>query len=238
MNKVRRAIIMAAGYGSRMKPLTLTTPKPLIKVNGIPMIESVINALHDNSINEIYIVVGYLKEKFVYLTQKFDSIRLIENPYYQKYNNISSLYVAREYLEDVIILDGDQIINNSKILKPEFGFSGYNCVKINQPSDEWVMQVDKNKIVTKCFRDGSNSGYQLYSISRWSSEDGHRLKKLLEIEFSKGNTNIYWDDIAMFCYPEQFKLGIYEMQSSDVLELDNIQQLAQVDSSYQKYLGD
>ena len=73
---VKRAIIMAAGEGQRMRPLTLETPKPLIKVNGVRMIESVINSLHSNGIYEIYVVVGYLKEKFAFLESEFD-VRLI-----------------------------------------------------------------------------------------------------------------------------------------------------------------
>ena len=142
MHTVKRAIIMAAGKGTRMRPVTLTTPKPLVKINGRRMIDTVIEALHKNGITEIYIVVGYLKEQFAVLTKEYNNITLIENPYYDTCNNISSLYVARNFIEDSIILDGDQIIYNEEILTPEFERSGYNAVWTDGETDEWLMTVE------------------------------------------------------------------------------------------------
>lgn len=236
MYKIERAIIMSAGFGNRMKPVTLETPKPLVKVNGIRMIETVIEALHQNNIYEIYIVVGYLKEKFRFL-EKIDGIQLIENPYYDVCNNISSLYVAREHIKNTIILDGDQIIYNPAILSKEFDRSGYNAVWVDQDTNEWLMTV-KNGIVQSCSRNGGKCGWQLYSVSRWNEEDGKKLKRHLEIEFEKNkNTQIYWDDIAMFCYPEEYQLGIKEMKTDDIIEIDNLEELIEIDKSYEKYLG-
>ena len=232
MHTVKRAIIMAAGKGTRMRPVTLTTPKPLVKINGRRMIDTVIEALHKNGITEIYIVVGYLKEQFAVLTKEYNNITLIENPYYDTCNNISSLYVARNFIEDSIILDGDQIIYNEEILTPEFERSGYNAVWTDGETDEWLMTVE-NGIVTSCSRTGGKNGWQLYSISRWSEEDGKKLKKHLELEFKEKNTRqIYWDDVAMFCHAEEYKLGISPMKSSDVIEIDNLDELIALDPSY------
>ena len=236
MHTVKRAIIMAAGFGSRMQPVTLTTPKPLVKVNGMRMIDTVIQGLHHNGIQEIYIVAGYLKEQFYALETQYPGVKIIENPYYDTCNNISSLYVAREHLEDVMILDGDQIIYNDKILDPSFERSGYNCVWTDSQTDEWLMTV-KDGVVTSCSRTGGIGGWQLYSISRWSVEDGRKLRQHLEIEFEQNkNRQIYWDDIAMFCYPEEYCLGIYPMKKDDIIEIDNLSELAALDASYQQYM--
>lgn len=139
MNFAKRAIIMAAGLGSRLNPITQQTPKPLIRVNGIRMIDTVIRALHNNGIREIHIVVGYLRDQFQILEKEYEGIHLIENPFYATCNNISSLYVAREYIENAIIVDGDQIVFNEAILAPEFDKSGYNAIWTENGTDEWLM---------------------------------------------------------------------------------------------------
>lgn len=223
---------MAAGLGKRLHPITLHTPKPLIKVNGVRMIDNIIRNLHMNNITEIYVVTGYLKEQFACLEKEHPGLKIVYNPYYDNCNNISSLYVVREHLEDVIILDGDQIIYNPNILSPLFERSGYNCIRVREHTDEWVLSV-KRGIVQSCSRTGGEKGWQLFSVSRWTAEDGRRLKQHLEIEFEKKrNRQIFWDDIALFCYPDQYHLGIYEMQAGDIIEIDNLEELQAIDTQY------
>lgn len=230
-NTVERAIIMAAGKGERLRPVTLTTPKPLVAVNGVRMIDSVIRGLHENDITEIYVVTGYLKERFDTLPMQYPGVRLIENPLYESWNNIASLYAARHYLSNCMILDGDQMIYRPEVLDKHFQLSGYNAVWTEEETAEWLLDVEDGH-VRGCSRTGGSHGWQLYSVSRWTDQDGQRLRGHLEAEFERGNKDIYWDDVALFCYPEHYDLGIFEMKKGDVVEIDNFNELIQLDPSY------
>ena len=227
---------MAAGKGERMHPVTLQTPKPLVQVNGVRMIDTVIRALHQNGVTEIYVVVGWLKEQFLPMEREYPGLKLIENPWFETCNNISSLYAAREHIGDAIILDGDQIIYDSTILAPQFERSGYNVVWQPDETREWMLTVE-NGVITSCSRTGGKNAWQLYSISRWSREDGEMLRRHLELEFEeKQNRQIYWDDVALFCHPEDYKLGVREMQSGALIEIDDLQELAALDAAYAPFL--
>lgn len=231
---VKRAIIMAAGIGKRMQPLTFQTPKPLVKVNGVRMIDTVVDGLRKNGIQEIYVVVGHLKEQF-YVWGKNKGVEIIENPYYDTCNNMTSLYVAREHLVDCFILDGDQIIYNPSILDPHFTLSGYNAVWSEGETSEWLMEV-QDGVVKSCSTTGGSHGWQLYSISRWTAEDGAKMRSHLEHEFEAGNRQIYWDNIPMTLYFSEYKLGIREMHKSDIIEIDGLDELVAIDHSYHMFL--
>ena len=233
MNQAKRAIIMAAGLGNRMRPITDTVPKPLVQVQGHRMIDTILSALHQNGIWEIYVVVGHLKETFAALPAENPGLTLIENPDYLTCNNISSLYYSRAHLEDVVILDGDQLIQDPEILNPRFERSGYCCIWRDGPTEEWVLTLDQNELVTKCSRTGGDHGWELHSVSFWSREDGERLRRQLEEEYiEKKNTEIYWDDVALFCHPEDYQLGIRPIAPESLQEIDSVEELCAIDPTY------
>ena len=153
MPRVERAVIMAAGRGERLRPVTDRIPKPLIPVRGKRMIETILDALRINGIREVYIVTGYRAEDFEALKADYPEIRLIRNPDYARCNNISSLYAAREHLANAMILDGDQIIRNPAVLSPCFSRSGYSAVWTEAETREWLMTV-RDGIVAGCSRTG------------------------------------------------------------------------------------
>lgn len=228
---IKRAIIMAAGQGTRLRPLTDTTPKPLISLNNKPMIESIIESLLKNNITEIYIVIGYLKEHFYYLQTKYPQIKLIVNQYYATCNNISSLYTSKNYLSDVVIIDGDQIINNENILDRNCLISGYCCTWTELYTKEWLLHVIDYK-VKSCNIDGGKDGWRLYGVSFWDRTQGKILHDCLIHEFDiKRNRNIYWDDVWRLNL-DKFSLGIRKIAPNDIYEIDTIDELIAIDSSY------
>ena len=96
--RAKRAVFIAAGFGSRLVPITFNTPKPLVRVHGVRIIDHLIDACLEAGINEIFIVRGYLAEQFDQLLYKYPMIKFLENPVYNEANNISSSMIARYIL--------------------------------------------------------------------------------------------------------------------------------------------
>lgn len=233
METVKRAIIVAAGEGKRLRPVTLQTPKPLVRVNGTRMIDTSINALKENGIHEIYIVTGYKKEMFHAAFADDPDITVIDNPYYDQGNNITSLYMVRDYLPGAFVMDGDLIIRNREILNPVFERSGYAGTWESE-TDEWAMKVENGRVVS-CDPDGGVNAYRLWSISMWSEEDGRKLAELIRYYFEKKDWSIYWDNVPMLLHLKDFDLGIRQIRNDDIMEIDTLEELAQIDPEYSGY---
>ena len=180
-------------------------------------------------------MTGYKAEQFASLPEQYPGLHLISNPLYASCHTISSLYAARDHLEDCLIIDGDQRVYNPKALSPYFTHSGYQVTWQEEKLNDWIFKTGEDDIIQSCIRSGAGHGWEFHPISRWTAEDGRKLSRHLEIEFEKGNTQIYWEDVPVFCYPQEYTLGIRRMEKEDIIEIDTMEELIALDPAYRNW---
>lgn len=134
--RVKRAIILAAGFGSRLVPITLNTPKPLIRIKGERIIDSLLDALLSAEIEEIYVVRGYLGEQFDQLLYKYPMIKFIENPAFNEANNIVSMIQAGDLVKNAYIFEGDLLLKNPKLIQKYQYNTNYLGIPVER-TDDW-----------------------------------------------------------------------------------------------------
>lgn len=218
-----RAIILAAGMGTRLRPLTLTTPKALTVVNGKPLLERQIEYLREKGIEEIIVVTGYLKEKFEYLKEKY-GVKLIFNDKYNVYNNIYTMYLVKEYLGDSYVLDADVYLNRN-FFKSEMSSSTYFAAYREKFENEWKIKFDLENKIKSIDIIEKGSGYILSGVSYWSKDDSKIIIKKLEEIVSRYNfTDYYWDDIIRLNI-DKFNIEIEKLKDEDIYEIDSIEEL-------------
>lgn len=222
-----RAILLAAGMGTRLRPLTLETPKSLIEINGKPLLERQVEFLKEKGINEIIVVTGYLNEKFEYLKEKY-GVKLVFNDKYDIYNNIYSMYLVREYLADSYVIDADVYINRNFIVT-DINKSTYFSAYKRNVKNEWKLCFDENKKVND-IEIINGDGFILCGVSYWSKNDGILIKDRIEEALKTGDfTNLYWDDIVKNNLKD-LDVRIEEINDDDIYEIDNIEELNMVKS--------
>lgn len=228
--RVKRAIFLAAGFGSRLVPLTLNTPKPLIKVHGKRMIETLLDAVVEAGIEEIIIVRGYLGEQFEVLLHKYPNIKFVDNALYNEANNISSAYMVKGLLENAYVLESDLVLSNPKLIRKYEYSSNFLGIPAER-TDDWCVEVKKDVIVNE--KIGGVNCYQMIGISYYDAIDGKKLSKDIEDIFtSPGGREKYWEQVQLVERKENYKIGIRECQPEDIIEIDTFNELKQIDKIY------
>ena len=195
--KVDCALIMAAGFGSRFVPLSFEKPKGLLEVLGEPMVERQIRQLKEAGIDDIAIVVGYMKEKFEYLTDKF-GVKLIYNPDYASRNNIGSIEYAYDYLygRNAYILSSDNWIRNNMYHSYE-PWAWYSAKHADGRTSEWTLITDKKGRIKDTFPGGRDCDY-MFGPVYFSREFGENFLPVLKLYCAlPGTADYYWEHVLM-----------------------------------------
>lgn len=228
--RVQRAVFVAAGFGSRLVPITLNTPKPLIRVQGERIIDTLLDAVVKAGIEEIIIVRGYLSEQFDQLLYKYPNIKFLENPAYNEGNNIASLICARYFLENSYILESDIILKNPNLITKYQYQSNYCGVPCDR-TDDWCFTVDKDRITG--VQVGGLNACQMVGISYWTKNDGKKLSECLKKVYeAPGGKERFWDTVPLNYCKDDFELVVRKCSFDDYIEIDTFNELKAVDSTY------
>lgn len=228
--RVKRAIFIAAGFGSRLVPITLNTPKPLVRVHGERIIDSLIDACLEAGIEEIYIVRGYLSEQFDQLLYKYPMIQFLENPAYKEANNISSALVARYKLANAYVFEADLLLSNPKIIKKYHYNSNFLAIK-KKHTDDWCFEVQDGVIIKE--KVGGDNCWQMVGISYWNYEDGQRLTQdIADVYALHNGKESYWEQVPLVYAKEHYVVGVRECFDEDILEIDTFDELKDIDKNY------
>ncbi|MEE0005709.1 MAG: NTP transferase domain-containing protein [Ruminococcus sp.] len=220
---------MAAGVSSRFAPLSYEKPKALITVNGEVLIERQIRQLREVGINEIVVVVGYKKEQFYYLKEKFGVI-IVENPEYNTRNNNASIYVAQKYIHNSYICSADNYFTQNQFTKMvEESF--YSVVYSNGKTDEWCVDIDNNEYITGVKIGGENSWYMLGHVF-WSESFSEKFLGILNDEYNLPQTkNLLWESIYIN-HIDELKMKVKKYDDNYIFEFDTLDELRKFDKSY------
>ena len=228
--RAKRAVFIAAGFGSRLVPITFNTPKPLVRVHGKRIIDSLIDACLAAGINEIYIVRGYLAEQFDQLLYKYPMIKFLENPVYNEANNISSSLIARYMLSNAYVFEADLLISNPSIIKKYHYRSDFLAIK-KERSDDWCFDVKDGIIVQE--KVGGENCWQMVGISYWSEADGHKLSQdIADVYATPGGKERYWEQVPLVYRKENYAVEICECFDEDIVEIDTYRELKTIDKTY------
>lgn len=228
--RVKRAVFLAAGFGSRLAPITFNTPKPLVRVHGRRIIDSLLDACLAAGIQEIYIVRGYLAEQFDQLLYHYPTLHFLENPVYNETNNISSAMCARHLLSNAYVLEADLVLSTPQLIRPYQYRSNFLAIP-KARTDDWCFDVSGG--IIKEEKIGGQDCWQMVGISYWNEADGQQLSHdLKEVYEQPGGRERYWEQTPLVFCREHYQVEVRACREEDVTEIDTLRELKAFDRSY------
>lgn len=228
-HKVDNAVIMAAGLSSRFVPLSYEKPKGLLRVKGEILIERQIRQLREAGVQEIIVVVGYMKEEFFYLAEKFN-IRLLINEEYSVRNNSYTLYLVRNSLKNTYICSSDNYFVDNVFASHVYD-AYYSGVYTEGQTDEYCLKTGRDGLV-ESVKIGGHDSWIMLGHAYFSREFSSRFTRILEQEYRLPETfGMLWEDIYIRHIGE-LKMEIQKNDSQKVLEFDSLDDLRAFDDKY------
>ena len=223
-SRPQNAIILAAGYGMRMVPINTIQPKGLLEVQGETLIERIINQLHAVGVTEILIVVGFMKEKYEFLIDKYNVKLIVNNQYFQK-NNLFSLNCAKSYITNSYIIPCDIWCNNNPFNEYEL-YPWYMVSDIIDDNSE----VRVNRAMELVKVSDNSAGNTMIGISYISNDIADTLKDNIST-LCKNNkhNNSFWET-ALYDNGKMLTQAKV-VYSEDVVEINSYEQLRDLDNS-------
>ena len=219
-----RAIVLAAGRGERMRPLTDEMPKPMVRVDGRRIIDTLLAALAAAGIPEIYVVRGYLGEKLDALKEEYPTLHFIDNPHWHEANNISSLLAAGDLVENAFVVEGDLFLQNPSLLSREQQGTNYLAIPVKETTD-WCFFPDEAGVIRRMAVGGTDC-WKMVGISYWTTEDGRNLaQSIRRLYETPGGAARYWDEAALSADIENFSVHVRACTAEDVQEIDTLAEL-------------
>ena len=230
MFQVRNAVILAAGAATRFVPLSLEQPKGLYEVNGQRLIDRQIEQLLEAGIKDITLVLGYKKEMFYYLKEKY-GVKFIINPDYLLKNNIESLRLAKDILGNSYVCSSDDYFVVSPFKQQE-EHSFYAGLYVGYKTNEMYVDLDSEGRIINMEK-GRPSGRILLGHSFWTEDFCRQFFSLVDADQKPGKyNNSFWewlvkDNLSSLppFYFKQYPLGF-------IYEFDFFEELRNFDKSY------
>lgn len=230
--RVKRAVILAAGFGSRMMPATSDRPKPMVTVKGKRIIDTLLDSLIEVGIKDITLVRGYQREKFDELLNKYPFIKFIDNVDYDKFNNISSAVLLKDnFIGGSYLCEADLYITNSDVIC-KYQYTSNILGSWSMETDDWSFKMTDSGYI-RDYQKGNTNCWNYYGISYWTADDCDKLNRDWANYFAMaGGKDIFWEQVPLQLKKDNYQVEIRQCQKSDIMEIDNYYELAQLDSSY------
>ena len=225
----RNAIILAAGTSSRFVPISFEIPKSLLKVRGEILIERQIKQLQEAGIYDITVVVGYKKELFYYLKDKYN-VSIVDNEEYNIYNNTSSLMKVLDKLENTYICSSDNYFTKNVFLEDEEQ-AYYSAIYIDGKTDEYCIQYDKENTITEVIIGGENS-YVMLGHVYFDKNFSDSFKEILKNEYKNEETRKkLWEQVYIK-HISTLKMKIKKYPNGVIFEFDSLEELRKFEPTF------